>query len=421
MKTMRQIAMIAEKVEEYIECLDHVIHRRSEPFFAQIPMNLANCDRPLNIEISDDGEWVMLALDLGVNCLPGCEQRLLTYCMWLCMNASQYVQGTFQLHSDNELYFCVSIPSDQIMTDAAYFLDKAIDQSADMLERFYPIIQKLCTGKILEYADFYVITSDAEDSSETMPSEKYNESELQKALENFMQETAEAYMENEICESRDCFYLCGELIYKCRQKNLILGVSLKDHFRVCIDLELPLQKMPDTEPILRNYFQKIYTSPNWHQGTFCIDECGKVLLRMGLDGQTVLRCPEMLKTFTADGIQLIYFCFAALNNAAQGKLLQDELGEIYFYEPESIFDENKNAVEWEENVQQMDGGNNSYDCVWDDLEEVREDDQDDTFDDAAQGDFVWRKLMKPDDPQEPENFEQGEQEWEEFCKEFEQG
>ena len=48
---------------------------------------------PMNVYISEDGEWAFLALDLCVSCLPGCEQRLFTYCTRLCMDAEQICTG----------------------------------------------------------------------------------------------------------------------------------------------------------------------------------------------------------------------------------------------------------------------------------------------------------------------------------------
>lgn len=51
---------------------------------------------PMNVYISEDGEWAFLALNLCVSCLPGCEQRLFTYCTRLAWMLSNMYRGHFE-------------------------------------------------------------------------------------------------------------------------------------------------------------------------------------------------------------------------------------------------------------------------------------------------------------------------------------
>lgn len=360
MKNRNEIDQIAENLKQYFELQTGgekmFVVKRGEGFYAQAMMPVANYDMPMDISISEDGEWVFWALDLCISCLPGSEQRLFTYCTRLCMDTKRYVQGTFRVHPNQALYFHVGIPSDCVLEDAEYFLDVLFYRSEKMLRRFYPTIQNLCAGRMLDCNDFYLATFRFDDDDCEIGAQRAGENvhndftpdtlskgeyqKLYQMLEAFMEDIQDEFMADteEECTREECYeslchiHLRSKLLKACENKNVILDVWQEERCRICISLELPLQTLPGTSTMLFDCFQRIYASQSWHQGTFCIEENGKVSLRMGLDAHAALRCPQMLLKLTKDGIRLIQIYYPMLNGIARGRLLQNISCETACYE-----------------------------------------------------------------------------------------
>lgn len=437
MEKMNELTQLADKLEQYFAyksgCKKIFLSKRGEDFYVQTTVTAVNCEMPLDVSISEDGEWAVLALNLCMNCLPGCEQRLLTYCARLCMNTEQYVQGTFRVHPNRALYFYAAVPADCVLEDADYFLDGVVYRSVEMLERFHPTLQKLCSGRMLEYVDFRLASAHYDYDFDKMTMSKSDDEKLCRILEEFMEEVAENCISDECFESISSLYLRNELFAACGQKNVVLDVWPEDVCRVCIRLELPLQKIPNTEPMLMDCFQKIYASTSWNQGTFCIEKNGKVSLRMGLDAHAVLRCPQLLRKLTEDGVRLIQIYYPMLNSIAQGKLLEDESCMACFYELQDAAgrmgdmldfggDEDQPTEEnsWmfesdEENLQETDEEDDRYTLAWDDPFELGRDDEEDNEEDE------WgEESDECEEDEEAEDFELDEEMWDKFCKELEE-
>lgn len=169
---------------------------------------------------------------------------------------SKYVQGTFRVHPDQALYFYVSIQTDYVLEDADYFLDALFYRSTEMLKRFYPTIQKLCAGRMLDYNDFCLSSFNCDHDIGNVKMSQRDDEKLFQLFEDFMVNIEDECISEDCYESISSLHLRNELFQACENKNMTLDVWAEDSCRVCISLELPLQKIPNTEPMLLDCFQE---------------------------------------------------------------------------------------------------------------------------------------------------------------------
>ncbi len=307
----------------------NVLYCPAKEALLQSSLWIANRDLPLSVYISHDCNWAILSVNLCMNCAQGCEQRILTYCSRIYTSSNCYVQGVFRLDSYNVLRFDISIPTDCVLASDAY-LDSVIRQSTDLLDRFYAPLQKICSGNLLgreelQLVDPEVQGKEADDWSNEDP-------ELINAVESLVEYVEDKYASDKNRLNKIGYNSFKEKVVFGFENGLVLNVWVKELNRVCMSLVLPLQKMPNTELILQNAFQKIYASYSWHQGAFCVEESGQVSLRMGLAGDDVVWRPQLMKKCLEDGIKLVQIFYPMLNCLAQGQLLPNHACETSFYE-----------------------------------------------------------------------------------------
>lgn len=360
-------------------------------------LNIGNRKLPTSVFFSKDDEWAIFSVNLSMNCLQGCEQRLFSYCARIYESSEQYVQGLFQLDDENALHFNFSISVDALVQQGN-LLQFVLIQSKELLNKFYPVLQKLCSGRLLNSEELRMADehSDDPDDNDLHPIEK---SDLTDICEQFVWEAADEYSEEPMHYSAQKDIFSSDLHQICRDQTLTLRTFIKDGRGVVVSLTLPFAKIPGTDLVMQYGFQKIYQSKSWHQGVFCIDENGQISLRMGITAKAVLQEPMLLWGLMKDGIDLLKVFYPMIECLAQGRLLPDDWSEPYFYETHYLEEDMRRLLAEREKDEEEEEPEKCYELAWDP----------DNF-----SNFV----KDPEEQEEPEDFEKAEEEWEEFSAEF---